>query len=118
MRWLIGALAIASAMMSLSLLPIIRLQITDRTQHWYSNTALRLSSAMLIHSVGGVILFAAMLSPGFKVGSEGVALYALTFAYAMWLVSKSLIVSVGSGLRWYIVLLTIWTIVSAHEGWL
>lgn len=118
MRWLIGALALASICMSLSLLPVITMQIRDRSQNWYRNTALRLSSAMFAHSLGGVVLFTSMWTPGFRIGSEGVALYGIGFAYALWLVSKSLIISVGIGLRLYMLMLLVWTGIAWYQGWL
>lgn len=118
MRWLIGALALASIAMSMSLVPIITHQIRDTTVKWYRNTALRLSSAMFLHSFGGVVLFTAMWSPGFKIGSQGIALYGVAFAYALWLLSKSLIISVGNGLKLYLFMLLAWSVLSVYEGWL
>lgn len=118
MRWIIGALALSAIAMSLSLLPTILLQIRDRSLPIFKNTALRLSLAMFIHSLGGVILFLAMWSPGFKIGSEGVALYAIFTAYFLWLVSKSMIISVGSGFKLYISMLCLWTGLALYQGWI
>lgn len=109
MSWILGALAITSVIMCISLFPIIRLEMQTGEKPWWRNRALWASGAFFLHGLGGAILFASPWAPGYRVGSEGLALWVMMSVFTLWLASKALIVSVSGGFKVLAVCLVVWT---------
>jgi hypothetical protein len=107
--WLFRMLAAASVLMCFWLWGTVRAEIHADNAPWYRNKALRLSSALFIHGIGAVLLFA---SPLFQDVEQpvGIALFLLWGALALWLVAKLLIISVVGRLGVCLAVLGTWTV--------
>lgn len=106
--WLTGMLAIASAIMCIGLWPIVKSELRAEDVVWWRNKALRVSGALYIHGAGAVILFATipLSSNGLMVG---VSAYLLWAVLGLWLLAKTLVISVSGRLRFSLLAFAIWT---------
>lgn len=118
-EWLTGMLAIASVFMCLGLWQLIRVELRESTVPWYRNKALRVSTALWMHGIGAILLFSSALR-GRLDGVTAPALYLIWAAFGLWLVAKTMIVSVSGWLRTCLVLFALWSAFCAFgalNGW-
>lgn len=107
-NWLLGMLAVASVVMCVGLYPLVMTELHDGRQYWLRNKALRFSAALVIHAVGAIMLFTTPALAWLPHGNV-VALYVAWGAMGLWLLAKTMIVSVSGGLRICLALFVVWT---------
>lgn len=107
--WLFRMLAGASVLMCIWLWPMVKAEFHTEGVPWYRNKALRLSSALFIHGIGAVLLFA---SPMFYRADQplGLAVVLMWAALALWLAAKLLFISVVGRLGLCLGILGAWTV--------
>lgn len=113
--WLTGMLAIASLIMCVGLWQIVRQELADGSQHWWLNKALRLSGAFYLHGVGAIILFASSLLAGINTPT-GIVIYSVWAGLGLWLLAKTMIISVSGGFRLCLMSYMAWTTGCAAWG--
>lgn len=113
--WLTGMLAIASLIMCVGLWQIIRKELADQAEHWWLNRSLRLSGAFYIHGLGAIVLFTSSLFTRADLPT-GIILYTAWAALGLWLLAKTMIVSVSGGFRLCLFLYLLWTAGCAAWG--
>lgn len=123
--WLAGMLAISSIIMCIGVWPLLRMELHVADEPWRQNKALRLAFALWLHGAGSLVLFSSTLFAGLRqaigvdrvADSGAVALWMVWCALTLWLVAKTMIVSVTGRLRLSLVLYAIWSVVCASWVW-
>ena len=107
--WLTGMLAIASAIMCIGLWPLVKAEWRKTDESWWRNRAFKLALALYIHGMGAIILFASIPLTASDTVDAAVALYLLWGVFGLWLVAKTLIISVTGRLKLCAVLFAAWS---------
>lgn len=106
-EWFAGMLLIASVAMCVGLWPLVRLEIISANVKWNHNKALRIAGALLVHAVGALVLLSAAFLG--KVGDMIAPLWFTWTAFSLWLIAKSMIVSVTGWFRTMLIAYAIWS---------
>lgn len=123
--WLAGMLAISSIIMCIGIWPLLRMELNATHEPWRQNKALRLAFALWLHGAGSLVLFSSTLFAGLRMalgiervaGTASVALWMAWLALTLWLVAKTMIVSVAGRLRLCLALYAVWTVVCVGWVW-
>lgn len=107
-EWLSGMLAIASVFMCLGLWPLMRIELRDSKLPWYRNKALRIAAALWLHGFGAIALFSSAFW-GRLDEVAGPALWFVWWAFGLWLVAKTMIISVSGWLKTCLALFAAWS---------
>ena len=103
-------LAIASAIMCFGLWPLVKAEWRSSSHiRWWDNRAFKLALALYIHGMGAIILFASVPLTAPRKVDEAIALYLLWGVFGLWLVAKTLIISVTGRLKLCAVLFAAWS---------
>lgn len=118
-EWFSGMLTIASILMCRGLIPLIRLELATGEVAWTRNKSLRLSVALLIYAVGAVSLLAASFIGHLSEIEQ--PMWFTWSAFALWLCSKTMIISVTGWMRTCLALYTAWSgfcvFAMSHNWW-
>jgi len=101
-------LAIASAIMCIGLWPIVKAEFLAQDAVWWRNRALRISGALYIHGAGALVMFAAIPFAAKDV-VLGITAYMLWAVLGLWLLAKTLIISISGRLTLTALAFTTWT---------
>lgn len=106
-EWFSGMLVVASLIMCWGLVPLIRIELSEGGVVWTGNKSLRLSFALLIYAVGSIFLLAASLIGHLSEIDQ--PMWFTWSALALWLCSKTLIISVTGRMKTCLALYALWS---------